>query len=297
MRSLVVLVVLLIAGNAMAQFPTMPRIEKKHIPGIEDPKVDSVYYTIPPSDSARMYDSIYRARVEEVRRREQKNYNKEWGEHTININALVNTYGRFKAPDIGQFFSEVTGRPDPAGDRNSFSTIDRGFSLAGVDLLTPELGIYAEYSYFARWFNTLVDSALPSVAAGEHDLDYTVHSLVVGPEIIIYNTHILRIRANGGIGGAYVLLHEREDASGQERRGSTLGLAVNFDAALDFRVKEWVSFAFDFYTRSIQAGTFDLSGGAGTFASPFGSRSQNSSLDPKGNAVMFGLSLGLIFHL
>jgi hypothetical protein len=294
LKYLILVLSLFFAGELLAQ-PVKGVEKKPRIPGIEDPKVDSNYYTIPPADSARMYDSIYRLRAEEVRKREKKELEREWNSETIKINIGANGYGKFRAPDLNEYFAEVTGRENPSDDRANLSTIDRIIYLGGIAQLSRDYAIYAEYSYLARWYNTLVENSQNTeVANGEHTLDYTAHTFVAGPQVTLYQSNFFRLRAYGGIGGAVIFITEREDLSKSERTGNGTGFAVNFGIPLDFRIMDWLTFNFDFYGRSIMSGKPSFTS-EGTLATPFAARKQATTLDPKLNSATFGLAFGLLF--
>jgi len=296
LKYLILALAIFFAGESLAQ--PVKRIEKKpRVPGIEDPKVDSNYYVIPPADSARMYDSIYRLRAEEVRKREKKELDREWYSEMLKINIGSNAYGKFRAPDLNEYFAEITGRETPSDDRANLSTIDRILYLGGIAQLSEEYAIYAEYSYLARWYNTLVEnSQKANVTNGEHTLDYTAHTFVAGPQVTLYQGSFMRVRAYGGLGGSVIFVTEREDISKSERTGNTTGFAVNFGIPIDFRVKRWLTFSLDFYTRSIMAGKPTFTSDA-TLASPFGGRTEATSIDPAVNSATFGLAFSLLFTL
>ena len=257
---------------------------------------DSVRFTYPPGDSVRILDSLYRAR---------KRLLDKWFENHraaahpqedfLSIYAGLGGYVKIRANDLNQYFSERVGRPDPAGDRENLSSIDRYFILAGQAQLARSWGIYVEYNFSQKDFNTIIDDTLVHALHGTQEtMQLTQHSLVTGGMVYLLSSALYRLRANGGLGAAYVRLYEEEAASGATRSSTAVGYQFNFDLLNDFRFAEWGSFDIDFFSRSVSTGTLKTADGQ-TLQTPFGIRGA-SSLAPRASNLSFGFAAGVVFY-
>jgi hypothetical protein len=216
-----------------------------------------------PVDSIR-YDSTYRARkalldkwVGEQRRAAAPQ------EDFLSVYAGYGGFIQILPKDLNQFFSERTLRVDPSSDRNNYTTVDRAIILAGQAQLTKSWGIYFEYDYTAKFFNTIVDSVTPgshNLAGLQEELDLSEHALIVGGTTVLLTSPFYRLRANGGIGAMIVFTTEMETGATQ-RSASAAGYQINFDLLNDFRFADRASFTIDLLTRSVATGTLKTSGG------------------------------------
>ncbi len=299
MRALVISIVLLaalgIVHDASAQ-GGIPRIPKKNVPAIQDPRVDSTYYVIPPADSARMYDSIMKLRREEVKAREKIWASNAPQDGLLTLSISTSFLNRWRAPEISQYFAERANRADPIADRDEYTPLDRYLTFGAQFHLTPSWGLFFEYDLMTRYYNTEIDrDSIKGVPAGEQQLDLTMHTFLFGPEISLYRSHLLRLRVNGGIGAAYVRTYDYEAASNKSRSGSAVWLAASFDIAGDLRVLNWASFTLDLFSRSIstppvKSGDQDLSTGFGWHTQPF-------TIAPRASGVVFGFAIGGVFYI
>ena len=260
---------------------------------------DSVVYAVP-SDTVRALDSAYRARKAQL---------DQWihaqrstatpQEDFIGLYLAYGAYLQILPRDLNQFFSERTLRSDSLNDRNQYSTVDRGITIAGQAQLARTWGIYFEYDLIEKWFNTQISTGNPALNNAIEELDLTEHSFVVGGMYVLYSGPFYRLRANGGIGGVIALTTETESPGGYAARtASASGYQINFDLLNDFRVSQGVSFTIDLVVRSVTTGELKTSDGQ-TLDAPFGGGNSSRTINLKPNAsnMVYGAAAGLIFYL
>lgn len=245
----------------------------------------------PPSDSLRALDSAYLARKAILDHwvHEQKAYARPQDDF-ISVYAGYGGDIQILPRDLNQLFSERSQRPNPAGDRDEFGTVDRAFLFSGQAQLSDEWGIYAEYDLTMKWFNTQIGLTGPT-----EELDLTEHGLVVGGMYVIYSGPWYRLRANGALGAVFALTSETESPGGYARSASAAGYQVNFDLLNDFRVMQNMSFTIDLLTRSVTTGELKTSGGQ-TLDSPFGAQRAPLSLKPTASNLAIGAAAGLVYY-
>ena len=259
------------------------------------PASDSVYR--PSQDSLKAYDSLYRARramLDQWISEQRKAAHPQ--EDFLSIYASYGAYLQILPKDLNQFFSERTLRPNPLSDRNNYGTVDRAIILGGQAQLSRAWGIYLEYDYTAKFFNTIVDDTShgpQSISGIEEELDLNEHSLMVGGMVMIYSSQFYRLRANGGIGAVYALTTETEKGS-SSRSASAKGYQINFDLLNDFRVMDRLSFTIDLLTRSITTGKLKTSSGQ-TLDTQFG-RGTPPSIAPNASNFVYGFAAGLVYY-
>jgi hypothetical protein len=284
----------LFAQSAVPRIPILPK------PTVKNNVVDSGYTAIPPADSARMYDSIMVLRRQQIEASSENLALHPIQDAFITVSASVGAVNWFKAPDLNQYFAERANRPDPQSDRSNLNTVDRFLTLGAQFHLTKDIGVFVEYDFTGRYFGTVVaqDTLNTGPASQEHEehFDATYHTLLTGPEVTLYRSHLLRVKASGGIGAAFVIGTESETGSGVSRGSNATGLAVSFDLATDFHVLDWASFTIDLFSRTISTGKLktsgsqDLSSGFGFHQAPF----LNA---PNASSSVFGFSIGAIVYL
>jgi len=296
-----------IAVLAVIAFPNLlqaqsavPRIPLKPKPVISNNTIDSGYTALPPADSARMYDSIMVLRRKQIEESSQNLALHPIQDAFVTVSLTVGAVNWFKAPDLNQYFAERSGRANPQDDRSQLNTVDRFITLGAQFHLTRDLGVFVEYDFMGRYFNTVVsqDTVLTYPGSVEHEehLDVTYHTLLTGPEVTLFRSRLLRVKASGGIGAAFVLATESETASGAARSSTATGIAVSFDVATDFHVVDWASFTIDLFSRTISttklttSGSQDLSTGFGFHTTTF----QNA---PRASSSIFGFAIGGIVYL
>ncbi len=257
---------------------------------------DSSGYHSPP-DSGRGNDSAYRARKEQLDRWIQSQQAVESPQDDfISVYAGYGAYLQILPRDLNQLFSNRSLRPDPAGDRNEFGTVDRAFILSGEAQLAETWGIYVEYDYLTKWDNTQVDSNAFGEQGAIEELDLTEHSFVVGGMIIFYNSSAYQLRADGGMGGVIALTSETESPGGYARKASATGYQFNFDLVNNFRVTPSLSFKIDFLARTTTTGELKTSSGQ-TLDAPFGARKTRLTISPpNASNFVYGLAAGLVFY-
>ena len=215
-------------------------------------------------------------------------------EDFLSIYAAYGAYLQILPKDLNQFFSERTLRPNPTNDRNNYGTMDRAVILTGQAQLSHTWGIYFEYDYAVKFFNTIIDSNYAGLNGAEEELDLYEHSLVAGGMIVFYSSQFYRLRANGGIGAVFALTSETESPGGAARSASAMGYQINFDLLNDFRIMDRASFTLDFLTRSITTGTLKTSSGQ-TLDTQFG-RGKPLTLSPNASNVVYGFAAGLVYY-
>lgn len=260
---------------------------------------DSIHYR-PSADSMRVFDSAYRARKALLDQWvHEQNQGATPQEDFISVYAGYGGYLQILPRDLNQLFSERVLRPDPASDRNEYSTVDRAIILSGQAQLAETWGIYFEYDLVEKWFNTSVDNTSPppyNISGAVEELDLTEHSFVVGGMYIFYSGPFYRLRANGGIGGVVALTSETESIGNAARSASAMGYQVNFDLLNDFRVAPSVSFTIDVLARSVTTGELKTSGGQ-TLNATFGKGDPSRiTLQPNASNVVYGAAAGLVFY-
>jgi len=277
----------------------VPRIPLQKKPVVQNNVIDSGYTAIPPADSARMYDSIMVLRRKQIEESSHVLASHPVQDAFFTISASVSAVNWFKAPDLNQYFSERSYRPAPKDDRTNINGLDRYITLGGQFHLTNDIAVFVEYDFLARYFNTVVSQdTLNGVTYGEREehLDATYHTLLTGPEVTILRTHILRIKAMGGIGAAFVLGSDEETVPNVARSSSATGLAISFDLATDLHVVDWASFTIDLFSRTISTGALKTSGGS-DLSSGFGTHTQTFMNAPHASGSVFGLAIGGIVYL
>jgi hypothetical protein len=281
-----------VCANAFAQDGSVPRIPIQPKPVIVERHVDSGYYAIPPADSARMFDSIYKLRKAQFEERERLAATQSVQDAFFTLSATISAFNEMRAPDLNQYFAERALRPSPASDRSSLSSLDRYITLAGQFHMTSALAVNIEYDFIGRYFNTTVDS-LPGFP-DEH-LDMTYHLLMVGPQVTFFTSHLIKLKATGGIGPALVLAGEAELPTTAARSSSATGIAISFDLAVDLRVVDWASFTVDLFSRSISTGALTTTGNH-DLSQPFGYHTATFDISPNASATIFGLAIGGVVY-
>jgi hypothetical protein len=282
-----------VCANAFAQDGSVPRIPIQPKPVIIEQHVDSGYYAIPPADSARMFDSIYKLRKTQFEERERLAAAQSVQDAFFTLSATISAFNEMKALDLNQYFAERALRPDPASDRTTLSSLDRYITIGGQFHLSNTIAAAVEYDFIGRYFNTTVDS-LPGTP-DEH-LDMTYHLLLVGPQITFFTSHLFRLKATGGIGPAFVLAGETENGPvTSSRSSSATGIAISFDLAADLRVVDWASFTVDLFSRSISTGALTTTGNH-DLSQPFGSHTAAFDISPNANTTIFGLAIGGVVY-
>jgi hypothetical protein len=266
-------------------------------PVVPNNTIDSGYTAIPPADSARMYDSIMVLRKKQIEASSKYASAHPVQDAFFTISASVSAFNRFKAPDLNQFFSERANRANPASDRDGLSGMDRFVTLGAQFHLTSDLAVFVEYDFMARYFNTVVENdSITHWPNGEEHLDVTYHTLLTGPEITLYRSHILRVKADGGIGAVFAIASETESATSASRSSSATGIAVSFDLATDIHAVDWASFTIDLFARTLSTGALKTSGGQ-DLSNGFGFHSNAFQIAPHASGVVFGLAIGGIIYL
>lgn len=266
-------------------------------PVVLNNSIDTSYTAIPPADSARMYDSIMVLRKQQI-----EAYSKLAASHPvqdafITISASVSNFNRFKAPDLNQYFSERSDRPDPVADRVTMSGLDRFLTLGAQFHLTSDIAVMVEYDFMSRYFNSVVEfDTVRHWPNGEEHLDMTYHTLLTGAEITLYRSHLLRLKADGGFGAVFAMASDLESATGASRSSHAAGLAISFDIAADFHAVDWASFTLDLFARTVSTGTLKTSGDQ-DLSHGFGFHSGSYQIAPHASGTAFGLAIGGIIYL
>ncbi len=302
MRSILI-VLMLCAGASLASSVYaqggIPRVPIQPKPVIVNNAVDSNYTAIPSADSARMYDSIMVLRKKQIEASSRFAMEHPIQDAFITISASVSAFNRFKAPDLNQYFSERSARPDPASDRSGLSGLDRYLTLGVQFHLTSDIAVIIEYDFMARYFNTVIEndsSVIPPWPNGEEHLDMTYHTLLTGPEITLYRSHLLRVKADGGIGAVFAIANELETATNAARSSSATGIAISFDLATDIHAVDWASFTIDLFARTLSTGALKTSSGQ-DLSTGFGFHSNAFQIAPHASGAVFGLAIGGIIYL
>jgi hypothetical protein len=256
-------------------------------------------YTMP-TDSVRAVDSAYRARKAQLDKWIQAQRSAAHPqEDFLSVYAGYGGYLEILPRDLNQLFSERTLRPDPASDRDQYETVDRSVMIVGQAQLSRSWGIYFEYDFLAKWFNTQisqVDSKDSALLGAIEELDLTEHSFIVGGMFVIYSGRFYRLRVNGGFGAVIALTSETESPYGYTRSASAVGYQTNFDIMNDFRVMQNMSFTLDIVTRTITTGALKTSGGQ-TLDASFGvGNPSRIMLKPTASNVVYGLAAGLAYY-
>ena len=239
-------------------------------------------------------DSAYSVRKAQVKRWEKESQSVALRKpDSLSIYATLGTLMLIRAGDVNQYFSQRAGRSDPIGDRDEFSGVDRAFAIGGNSQITPWLGVFLEYDFLTRWYNTdILSSPLPALVNAEEEVDLTAHSLIVGGSLTIIESRFVRLRGNAGLGPALSFVHETE-SNGYSRQSSALGLQISVGLLTDLRFADWGSFLIEVGARSVSEGTLKSAGGS-NLSEPFGANPARMEPAPSASYLVGGLSVGLI---
>lgn len=288
------LLIVVAAINANAQPVYVPPPLKPPPKALIDSLPDSNFHVRAHPDSARMLDSIYAVRRREIEARlARTGYVPQQDFMSVRIGAAA--FGRIKAPDLQEYFAERSGRPDPKADREDWAGLDRYLALAGEAMIGSSWGIYLEYSYAARYFNTLVAGSVdPTVIPnGEKLMDLSTHTFVTGPFIIPLETKFFRTKLYAGIGPAFTGVEEQEGTT-FTRSSSATGYALSFEAEFDFRIIDQLSFGIGLLTRQQQTGR--LTSSDKSLSERFGQGTLTTKTEPEASFLFGALVLGVHWY-
>jgi hypothetical protein len=259
--------------------------------------LDSVDKTLPHQDSARIFDSIFAVRRAEANARmSQQRYVKH--EDFLSLKIGSTAFSRIRAGELQRYFAERFDRKDLDAEESNLTGLDRLVWGAIEAQFSTSWGIFAEYSYTARWYGTdvttLDSTDVTRVPLGHGALELTSQAFVVGPFIIPFETPFVRSKLFAGIGPSTTHVIET-DQSQVEREGNASGLALTFEAEFDFRMTQHFSFGLSLFTRQQSTSTIAVKGG-GDLSDPFGTRAWKTTTKPNANFINGGLGISLHYY-
>lgn len=279
-----------------AQPREVPPIEiKPSVPPIVDSVHEEDYYVRANSDSARIFDSIYAVRRAEIMARMKNNpYTPQ--ETFLSARLMSTAFGRYRAKELQRYFAERVGRTDLDDESGAFTGLDRMISLLGEARLTSSLGVFAQYSYTGKYYQTNVLTSPDStrVPKGMAELDVVSHDFTVGPTAIPFSTSFVQLKLYAGLGPALLNIREFEQASGVERTATAGGLAIAFEVEFDFQVVDEVSFGLTLFTKQVTSGELEVNNAG--LSSPFGSRTWTTETNPDGSFATAGLGIAVHYY-